>query len=186
MPKCTDQNFPCQNPVYLDFDKITEAELKNPTPASSIVNESWFCSSVPTNEIPQIGDLTSSKFLRPLGGKFGIYHLWSEYEHCDDHSTHTMRCEYVGKGTPNIRIASHIREKWPEDLALFVTFHEFENRLAKYYEQLFLDTYQFNMNDNENHGTKTLYAVWDEERFSTGTHINEISNYSKMDSPDDW
>jgi len=71
-------------------------------------------------------------------------------------------------------------------VTLFVTFHECENRLAKYYEQLFLDTYQFDLNENENNGTKILYAVWDDERFSIGTHLNEISSYSKMNSPDDW
>jgi len=45
-----------------------------------------------------------------MRGKIGIYHLWREYEHCDDHKTHTMQCEYVGKGPPNIRVAEHIKK----------------------------------------------------------------------------
>jgi hypothetical protein len=187
LQKCIDQKFPCQNPDYSDFDNIANTELRNPTPASDIVNESWYCNHVPTDEIFQIGDLTSSKFLRPMRGKFGIYHLWREYEHCDDHGTYTMLCEYVGKGPPDTRVADHIRkDKWPEEVMLYVTFSEFPNRLAKYYEQLFLDTYKFGLNGNENKGTRILYAVWDEERFSIGTHLNEISSYSRMESPDDW
>jgi len=69
---------------------------------------------------------------------------------------------------------------------LYVTFHECENRLAKNYEQLFLDTYKFRLNENENKGTKALYAVLDKERVTIGTHSNEISSYSKIQSPDDW
>ncbi len=186
MPKCIYQGFPCQNPDYSDFDRTAKNELKTPTSASDIVNDSWFCSTVPTDKNFQIGDLTTSKFLRPMRGKIGIYHLWSEYDHCDDHETHTMQCEYVGKGPPDIRVADHIKNKWMSGVMLYVSFHECKNRLAKYYEQLFLDTYQFKLNTNENNGTKILYAVWDNERFSLGTHMNEISSYSKMDSPDDW
>lgn len=130
MPKCIDQAFPCQKPDYSDFDRIAKMELKNPTPASDIVNESSYCNPVPTDEMFQIGDLKPSKFLRPMRGKIGIYHLWREYEHCDDHDTHTMQCEYVGKGPPDIRVASHIKSKWPNGVTLFVTFHECENRLV--------------------------------------------------------
>jgi len=108
--KCIDQDFPCQNPDYSDFDRTAKLELRNPLPASGIVNQSWYCNPVPTDEIFQIGDLKSSKFLRPMRGKIGIYHLWREYEHCDDHKTHTMQCEYVGKGPPNIRVAEHIKK----------------------------------------------------------------------------
>lgn len=186
MTKCTDHNFLCQNPDYSAFDKTAKKELKNPTTASDVVNGSRYCMLVPTDEFLQIGDLRTSKFLKPIERKIGIYHLWREYDNCDDHHTYTMQCEYVGKGYPNTRVREHIKNKWQKEESLYVTFHECENRLAKYYEQLFLDKYQFNLNVNENHGTQNLYAVWDEERFSCGTHLNEISNYSKMNSPDDW
>ncbi len=69
---------------------------------------------------------------------------------------------------------------------LYVTFNEFDNRLAKYYEQLFLDTYKFELNNNENNGAEVLYAVWDEERVIVGTHLSEISSYSTMQGPEDW
>ena len=180
MPKCIDQDFPCQNLNYSDFDSIAEAELKNPIPASEIVNESEYCIHVPTHKFFQIGDMKSSKFLRPMRGKIGLYHMWREYEHCDDHETVTMQCDYVGKGPPDTRIAKHINKKWPKEEMLYVTFYEFENRLAKYYEQLFLDVYQFDLNGNENHGSKALCAVWDLELLIVGTHLNEISSYSKM------
>ena len=186
MPKCLDQDFLCQNPVYSAFDKTAKSELKQPSLADEIVNRSFYCNHVPSDEFFQIGDMDHNKFLRPIRGKMGIYHLWSEYENCDDHKTHTMICKYVGKGVPNSRVASHIKSKWPKGEMLFVTFHECENRLAKYYEQLFLDTYQFDLNEIENLGAKTLFAVWDEERFVEGTHLIEISGLSKMDSPDDW
>ncbi len=116
----------------------------------------------------------------------GIYFLWIKYDNCDDHGKHTMLCQYVGKGPPNTRVPQHIKEKWSKDVELYVTFHECENRLAKYYEQLFLDKYEFELNTSENKGTHHLYAVWDEERYTIGTDLNEISNYSKMNSPDDW
>lgn len=186
MPKCIDQEFPCQNPDYSEFDNKAKIELRNPASANEIVNESWYCQNVPASEFLEIGDLNRSKFLRPLRGKFGIYHLWSEYEHCDDHKTFTMKCKYVGKGPPDTRVASHVKRKWQKNEILFVTIHECANRLAKYYEQLFLDTYHFDLNEHENSGVNTLYAVWDDERFRIGTHLNEISALSQMESPDDW
>lgn len=186
MCRCIDQHFPCQNHNYSDFDKIAEAELLNPTPASDIVNNSQYCNPVPADELHKIGDLTASLFLKPLAGKIGVYHMWSEYEYCDEHKSYTMQCEYVGKGPPGARITSHIKKKWQNEKLLHVTFYECENRLAKYYEQLFLDKYQFELNKSENNGTETLYAIWTEERFRLGTHSNEISSLSKMNSPDDW
>jgi hypothetical protein len=186
MPKCTDNNFACQNPIYGVFDKTARSELKTPSTANEFVNDSFYCSRVPSEEFFQIGDLDHNKFLKPIRGRMGTYHLWSEYENCDDHETYTMICKYVGKGVPNTRVASHIKNKWPEGEMLYVTFHECNNRLAKYYEQLFLDTYQFDLNEKENSGTETLYAVWDSDRFLMGTHLNEISSFSRMNSPADW
>jgi len=186
MPKCIDQGFPCQNPDYLVYDGTAKKELRKPISTDVIVNQSDYCQHVPTNKKHNIGDLDHNLFLKPLGQRDGVYHLWVEYDECDDHETYTMRCVYVGKGPPKTRVDDHVKTKWPDSDALYVTFHECENRLAKYYEQLFLDTYQFDLNKNENEGKETLFAVWDEERFSLGTHLNEISNLSKMTSTGDW
>ena len=58
MAKCLDQDFPCQNPEYSNFDSIAASELRNPIPASVLVNESPFCTMIPTDEEQQLGDLT--------------------------------------------------------------------------------------------------------------------------------
>ncbi len=58
MPKCVDQDFPCQNPDYSDFDDIATAELCHPPSASDIVNASDFCTQVPLDEAFQLSDLT--------------------------------------------------------------------------------------------------------------------------------
>lgn len=141
---------------------------------------------LPTDSAFDIGDLTHKLYLKPLKGSSGLYHLWENHESCSDHDTYTMLCAYVGKGPPNSRIASHIKEKWRSGVDLYATFTAIDNRLAKYYEQLFLDTYNFELNSAENSGVDKLYAVWDSERYELGTHANEASSLSKMQGFDDW
>jgi len=51
---------------------------------------------------------------------------------------------------------------------------------------LFLDVYDFELNNIENSGAEHLFAVWDEERHHLETHLNEVSNLSKIQSFDDW
>lgn len=185
MPKCEDQNFPCQSLDYSPFDQVAESELRSPIFADEIVNSSGFCTFVPTDTDLMIGDLTHKSFLKGLRGKSGLYHLWIDYDDCDDHGTKTMLCVYVGKGFAEVRITDHIKTKWQAGAQLYVTFFEFTNRLSKYYEQLFLDTYKFELNTNENTGTRQLFAVWDEERHFLGTELNAVSNLSKIRSFED-
>lgn len=176
MPKCRDQEFPCQSPAYLDFDGTAKTELTAIPSASQIVNESAFCTFVPIDEAIQFRDLTYKDYLRGLRGKTGLYHLWVDYDNCDDHDTQTMICVYVGKGLAEARITSHIKTKWPNQQRLYVSFYECSNRLSKYLEQLFLDTYSFYLNKNENFGTEHLFAVWDHERYLLGTEAYAICN----------
>ncbi|MDH5327287.1 MAG: hypothetical protein OEZ68_05375 [Gammaproteobacteria bacterium] len=185
MPKCVDQDFPCQNPDYLDFDKITAVELVCPPSASDIVNKSAFCTQVPLEECFQLKDLTHKDYLKGLRNKTGVYHLWVDYDNCDDHDNYTMLCVYVGKGLAEGRINDHIKKKWPEKETLYVTFYECNNRIAKYLEQLFLDIYKFYLNDYENPGTKNLFAVWDNERHLHGTELHAVSNLSNISNLDD-
>lgn len=193
MFKCLDQNFPCQNPDYTDFDSVINLELKCPLSASQIINESEFCTFVPIDEVIQLGDLTHKDYLKSLRGRVGIYHLWVDYDNCDDHKTNTMLCVYVGKGQAEARINSHIKDKWPQQVkdrwpqqvSLYVSFFECHNRIAKYLEQLFLDTYSFYLNKNENCGKKDLFAVWDRERHLYGTEMYAVSNLSNISSLDD-
>ncbi len=185
MPKCLDQGFPCQEPVYIDFDGTAQLEICNPPTASQIINESTFCTIVPIDEAIQFGDLTHKDYLRNLHNKNGLYHLWIDYDDCDDHETHTMLCVYVGKGEAELRIKKHIKEKWPNQANLYVTFYECSNRISKYLEQLFLDTYDFHLNKHENYGTQHLFAVWDHDRHLLGTELHSVSNLRNINSTDD-
>lgn len=185
MTKCIDQDFPCQNPDYETFDQIALAELAKPISAHALVNESSFCTELPVNDYLLIGDLDHKLYLRELRGQVGIYHLWIDYDVCDDHGTYTMLCVYVGKGFAEFRIDSHVRTKWPKGTQLYVTFTSMENRLSKYYEQLFLDVYAFELNNIENSGKEHLFAIWDEERHHLGTQLHEVSSLSKIQSLDD-
>lgn len=186
MAKCDDNDFPCQNPDYSQFDKIAREELSQPIDADELVNMSEFCMMIPVANDFIVGDLNHKLYLKTLKGQSGLYQLWVEYDDCDDHNTHTMLCAYVGKGPPDTRIASHIMNKWPNGIVLYATFNAMDNRLAKYYEQLFLDIYHFHLNHAENSGSANLFAVWDNDRFMMGTHSNEVSGLSKIRSPDDW
>lgn len=185
MSSCHDGSFPCQNPDYADFDIIASQELLNPPSAHKIVNESTFCTFVPLDEAIELGDLTHKDYLKGLCGRTGIYQLWINFENCTDHGTYTMLCVYVGKGLAEVRVNSHIKEKWPKKEDLYVTFYECTNRMAKYLEQLFLDTYAFYLNNNENTGSRYLFAVWDNERHLLGTEIHEVSRLSNINCLDD-
>ena len=186
LTKCVLQEFPCQNPDYSKFDKIASGELANSIPASIIINDSAFCTMIPTDKDLQVGDITHKTYLKALVGQTGLYHLWIDYDNCDDHENYTMLCIYVGKGIAELRIDDHIRRRWPKEAQLYVTFTEIENRLSKYYEQLFLDIYDFNLNRNENRGEEELYAVWPEELHNIGTQTHDVSNRSNMSGLDDF
>jgi hypothetical protein len=185
MSDCIFQDFPCRNPDYTDFDNIARSELLNPPSVHKIINESKFCTFVPIDEAIQLGDLTHRDFLKGLREKVGLYHLWIDHDNCDEHKANTMLCVYAGKGTAEVRINDHIKNKWPETAYLYVSFYECTNRLAKYLEQLFLDTYSFELNNNENSGEKQLYAVWSEGRHDHGTEVHAVSRLSNIQSFDD-
>lgn len=183
--KCWDQEFPCQNYGYPEFDSVAQSELQYPITAVEFVNKSDFCTMIPTDKNFQLGSLTHKSYLKRLQKKTGIYHLWIDYDNCDDHETFTMQCVYVGKGIGSVRIDEHIRKKWPNNFTLYVTFTECENRLSKYYEQLFLDTYDIALNKNENPGAKKLFAVWSDELHRLGTEICNVSALSEIQTIDD-
>ena len=176
MTKCELQDFPCINADYSTFDELCSEELKKPVTASEIINKSPYCTIIPISADLQLEELETSDYLKTLHGKMGLYHLWVDYDDCDDHEMYTMKCVYVGKGFAQQRIDSHIKDKFPNKDSLYVSFFECSNRLAKYLEQLFLDLYFFDLNKAENYGEETLYAVWDEDRHHQGTQLHEISN----------
>jgi hypothetical protein len=119
--------------------------------------------------------LSLNDHLSGLKGKRGLYHLRIEIGNCQDHQKHSLLCVYVGKWSVQGRVKDHIKTKWPESEMLHVAFYERENRIAKYLEQLFLDTYDFHLNTEENTGFGSLYARWDEERINNGTELYEMA-----------
>jgi hypothetical protein len=80
---------------------------------------------------------------------------------------------YVGKGEALKRLSDHLKNKWNKTETLYISFYECENRISKYLEQLFLDTYEFHLNSYENDGTTKLFAYWDEHRFANGTETQK-------------
>ena len=101
--------------------------------------------------------------------------------------THTMKCIYVGKGMGESRINDHVNKKSLKNtgISIYASFYECSNRMSKYLEQLFLDTYKFPLNTNENPGTKELFAVWNEDRYAMGTEANAVSALSNIHSIED-
>lgn len=175
-PKCQLHDFPCIDVDYSPFDRICNQELKTKVDANSIVNKSEFCTLIPIDDDLKLDHLETSDYLKILRGKIGVYHLWIDVDECDDHKMNTMLGVYVGKGFAEHRINNHLNDKVEKADFLYVSFYECENRLAKYIEQLFLDTYKFHLNKAENRGKEHLYAVWDKDRYMHGTELHNIAD----------
>jgi len=180
MFQCEDQGVPCLTNDYYKFDDICRSELAHPISVDEIINHSDFCISIAIDIIDEAeGDddfLSLNEYLEGIKEKVGIYHLWIEIGDCQDHEKHSLLCVYVGKGYVKNRVLSHIKEKWPREHMLYISFYECKNRIAKYLEQLFLDSYDFYLNKGENIGSGSLYARWDEYRFINGTEVHTMAN----------
>jgi len=172
MSECASPTEPCSLlQEYTKFDQTLVRELSLPLTAHKIVNLSDFCVAI-LLDMQEVDLLETDDYLLSLKGKVGLYHLWVDAEEsCPVHNLHKMICVYVGKGLACTRIKEHIRKKWPESETIYITFFECENRIAKYLEQLFLDTYNFYLNVYENTGIGYLYGLWDDHRHDNGTEI---------------
>lgn len=158
-----------------EFDRRVSV-LKPPT-ADEVINHSAFCTSFQLDQIDgSVGKLKLRDFVSGLDKKVGLYLLWRDEEHCDEHGHYFVRAIYVGKGKALDRVLSHASTKLPKDEMIWVTFYECENFIAKFLEQVFLDTYAFELNKNENPGTETLYGRWEEDRYLHGTEMHQVSN----------
>ena len=167
----------CPDDDYSPFDATCRSELAQPIPAHEIVNESAFCTSFQLDAIAgPDDDFTLRDYLSALSGRVGLYHAWVEEDYCYEHRRYSMLCVYVGKGEALLRLLRHAKEKFPASELVGVTFFECENRIAKYLEQLFLDTHRFHLNEYANAGTRHLYACWDEERRIVGTEAHNLAN----------
>jgi hypothetical protein len=138
---------------------------------------SAFCTSFQLDTVEDSADgLRLRDFIHGLSGKMGVYHIWVQEDYCYEHDSYSMLGVYVGKGKALGRLLTHAKTKLPRCDPFWITFFECSNRIAKYLEQLFLDTYAFHLNENENTGTLHLYACWDNERHLLGTELHNISN----------
>lgn len=177
MPQYLDSSCSCPQEDYSAFNSINRQELALPITAEEIVNQSAFCTSFQLDAISLADEsLTLRDYLFGLKGKIGVYHIWVEEDYCYEHQCYSMLGVYVGKGDGLVRILMHAREKLPSSELFGVSFFECENRIAKYLEQLFLDSYKFHLNEYENPGTRNLYARWDEDRRLMGTELHNVAN----------
>jgi hypothetical protein len=177
MTDCSSETHDCQcKGDYSVFDDIARKELCILPSANEILNHSNFCSSFHL-DMTDIDVLTINDHLGSLKAAIGVYFLWVDYGcHCEAHGTHKMICVYVGKGDAKVRVERHIKEKWPKDERFFVSFYECPNRIAKYTEQLFLDTYKFFLNSNEMSGQDYLFGFWDDDRYDNGTEMQRLGD----------
>jgi hypothetical protein len=177
MIDCSIETNPCQyKGDYSVFDAIAKKELRELPLANEILNHSNFCSSIYL-DMTNIDVLTISDYLGSLKKLMGVYFLWVDSgDYCEVHRIHKMICVYVGKGGAKLRVEQHIKDKWPKDERFFVSFFECSNRIAKYTEQLFLDTYLFYLNSNEMSGQDYLFGFWDSHRYDNGTEAQRLGD----------
>ena len=178
------QGIPCSKTNYDRFDIVCKKELSLDITLNDIINESDFCTSIPIAFIKETKDInddlsfTRLELIRGLKGSMGIYHIWMDIAYCDNHENFLLVCVYVGKGIVHERVLTHLKDKFQDVSKIYISFYSCENRIAKYLEQLCLDTYHFVLNTEENKkGDGKLYAKWDKERYDLGT---ESDSYVDM------
>lgn len=81
-----------------------------------------------------------------------------------------MRCMYVGKGAIGQRFISHYMQKdFSEEMIVYWSYFPAINRVAKYLEQLLLDTFKFPLNRAENSGEGRLCAYYSQSEADFGS-----------------
>lgn len=156
-----EENIDCQcnNLGYDKFDIVAAKELFNPIKLDQIVNGSY-CNHFIINEAKNEDNAALQEVFIDLNGKIGVYCLWMYIGECTSHGKQKYKCLYVGKGHVVERLKEHIKEKWNYPMLIHITFFECENRIAKYVEQLCLDSYELLHNEKENYGQGPLFAMW--------------------------
>lgn len=106
----------------------------------------------------------------PLRGRSGVYLLWHRDGYCDKHQTFHMRCMYAGKGSVAQRFICHYLEKdFSEEMIVYWSYFPSKNRVAKYLEQLLLDTFNLPLNRAENSGEGRLCAHYSQVEVDFGS-----------------
>jgi hypothetical protein len=144
------------------------------------LNRRSACANLPIGFLGNDTDdsATYRDILREWDKSIGVYHIWADDSlFCDKHKTYALKCIYVGKGKAYTRIIDDHLEKKLEKLdcfAIHVSFFKCQNRFAKYYEQLFLEIFNIELNEQESSGELELWAYWstDRSRHGTDTHNN--------------
>jgi hypothetical protein len=165
---------------YRFFDKICEKELKGVWRAEAFANRDLYFYRVDmdakwesTEDEISLSEAPSVQ-LGKLKNKFGVYHIWVDHGATSTGKDHILQGVYVGKGHLDIRLKQHVVKYLKELGTVFITVHECENRIAKYLEQLFLDTFEFPLNSAENTGSEGLFytrSKW--ESATTGSDGDE-------------
>jgi hypothetical protein len=133
-----------------EFDQIAMSELVDPIALNRIarMNIGWFSDSSICDHHIELWRLDQAE---------GLYILWHKSDYCPEHDRFHMTALYVGKGNIGMRLRNHWKNKdFSDQLLIYFTYIELPNRLAKYFEQLLLDVYDFAFNKAENTGTKVL------------------------------
>lgn len=140
-----------------DFDKTILEETRFGITLRDIThnNVCWY-----TDKSMDDSGLKGLRFSDPEG----IYILWHKNDYCPVHELFHMRALYVGKGNAKRRLVNHWAKKnTSEEMLIYFSFFPCRNRIAKYIEQLFLDTYNIPLNKSENTGKHTLCAYFTQE-----------------------
>ena len=136
------------------FDRITKKEMRAPLKLSELCRQNIGWYSDRSMEPSGVSDWG-------LGRRSGLYFLWHKDGYCDRHDLFHMRALYVGKGAFYARLRKHWASKdTSEEMLVYFTYVELPNRIAKYVEQLILDTYELPLNISENRGEGTLCAYF--------------------------
>ena len=142
--------------TYDAFNQVAASELRTPIRLEDICRENigWYTDrSIDDSYLADWG----------LKGLSGLYFLWHKDEYCAEHERFHMRALYVGKGSIPRRLQKHWAEKPTEEqMLVYFTYAVLPNRMAKYVEQLILDTYNLPFNKSENRGKLTLCAYFDQ------------------------
>ncbi|MBB3814737.1 hypothetical protein FHY13_003108 [Xanthomonas arboricola] len=165
---------------YCAFNEVCEKELKVVWRAENFANRDLYFYRVDTDAKWESTEGEISLFEPPsvqlgkLKDKFGIYHIWVDHGATFTQEDHIFQAVYVGKGYLNIRLNKHVSKYLNELGTVFITVQECENRMAKYLEQLFLDTFNFPLNIAENTGAEGyLYTRAKWKSATTGSDGDE-------------
>lgn len=150
------------SPEYQQFGETLRNELRIDINLHMLChsNIGWFLDKSQTS--PQFDEWNLQK-------ESGVYLLWHKDDYCVEHRNFHMRCMYVGKGSIGRRFISHYWGKdFSEEMIVYWSYFPTVNRVAKYLEQLLLDTFKFPLNRAENLGIGCLCAYFSQSEADFG------------------